>query len=108
MIGFVGLSHLGIVSSVATAARKFSVIAHHPDPVLCDELNHGRLPIFEPGLVELLQANWSRILFTADAKELRRCELIYLSLDIPTDDAGRADVSLLDQLLDRAVQNAPT
>ena len=103
MIGFAGLSHLGIVSSIATAAKGFEVIAYGETAALCDRLNEGKIPFFEPELEELLASNKQRIHFTADASELSRCEVIYFALDVPTDDSGRSDLSALDQLIERVV-----
>jgi UDPglucose 6-dehydrogenase len=103
MIGFAGLSHLGIVSSIATAAKGFEVIAYGEDAVLCERLNHGDPPFFEPELKELLAANQSRIKFTADAHALSQCEVIYFALDVPTDDEGGSDLSPLAQLIERVV-----
>lgn len=103
MIGFAGLSHLGIVSSIAAAAKGFEVIAYGEDAAVCDKLNRGEPPFFEPGLAELLASNQSRIHFTADPSELNSCEVVYLSLDVPTDDNGNSDLSPLDQLIERVV-----
>ena len=56
MIGFIGLSHLGIVYSLATAAKGFEVLGFDPDPALCAGLSAGKLPVCEPGLEELLES----------------------------------------------------
>lgn len=103
MIGFAGLSHLGIVSSVAAVSRGFEVLAYHPDAELCSRLTAGEVPLFEPGLAELLAANREHIRFTADPAELARCELIYLSIDMPSDEA---DSSALHDLADDVLHHA--
>lgn len=90
MIGFAGLSHLGIVSSVATASKGFEVIAYHPDAELCARLSSGNLPLFEPGLAELLAAHRERIRFTADPRELGGCDVVYLSIDMPSEEDDRS------------------
>jgi UDPglucose 6-dehydrogenase len=107
MIGFAGLSHLGIVSSTAAAARGLPVVAFHPDAARCEQLSQGRLPIFEPALAELLQASASRLRFTDNPAELRRCPLVYLSLDIPTGDDGKADLEPFEELLFQIVPHLP-
>jgi UDPglucose 6-dehydrogenase len=106
MIGFAGLSHLGLVSGMAAAAKGFDVIAYGEDGGLCDRLNRGEFPFFEPGLEELWTANRSRINFTAEAAELSRCQVIYLSLDVATDENGGSDLSGLTDLIDRVVAAA--
>jgi UDPglucose 6-dehydrogenase len=104
MIGFAGLSHLGIVSSIATAAKGFEVVAYDPDASLCAALGQGRLPVSEPGLPDLLAANRTRIRFSADPAELGRCQVIYLSKDVPTDQDNRSDLTAFDPLVKQMVQ----
>ncbi|HEY0322903.1 MAG TPA: nucleotide sugar dehydrogenase [Pyrinomonadaceae bacterium] len=106
MIGFAGLSHLGIVSSIATAAKGFEVVAYGETETLCERLNSGQPPFFEPGLAELLTSNQARINFTADASRLAGCEVIYFALDVPTDDQGKSDLSPLVALLKKVIQLA--
>lgn len=105
MIGFIGLSHLGIVYGAATDAKGFDVLGFDPDPALCAELNSGHLPIAEPGLPELVEANRSRLHFTADPSELAKCELVFFSLDVPTDEANRSNLEPLRQLLERTARH---
>lgn len=105
MIGFVGLSHLGIVSSIATAAKGFDVLAFDPNSTLCDDLNRGQLPVLEPDLPELLANNQSRISFTADPTKLSQCDPIYFSVDVATDADNRSDLGMLKQLIETVIPN---
>jgi UDPglucose 6-dehydrogenase len=98
VIGFAGLSHLGIVSSAAAAARGFAVVAYDPRPELADSLREGRPPVHEPGLAELLAANAGRLRFTADAEALAACAVVVLSIDVPTGEDNRSDLSAIDRL----------
>src|SRR5437588_446153 len=107
MIGFVGLSHLGIVSSIAAAAKGFDIVAYDPDAALCDALQQGRVPLFEPNLDELLVAARERIRFTSDAAELSRCGLIYFAQDVPTDGANQSILTDLTLRLEQAAGLAP-
>lgn len=101
MIGFAGLSHLGIITSVVTASKGHRVYAYDPDSVLCHRLKAGDLPILEPGLPELFAACQSRILFTDDVAALKECGLIFFSMDVPTDRDNRSDLSPLHRLIDK-------
>ena len=47
---FVGLSHLGIVSSIAWASFGRAVVGYDPDADRVKALEQGRFPIHEPGL----------------------------------------------------------
>ena len=99
MIGFVGLSHLGIVYGLATAANGFAVVGFDRDAALCGRLAQGQFPVSEPGLNELFASNQSRLTFTADATALAQCRVVFYSLDVPTDDAGHSDLGPLRELI---------
>jgi UDPglucose 6-dehydrogenase len=100
MIGFIGLSHLGIVYGTATAAHGFDVLGFDPNAALCVELSNGHFPVAEPGLPELFAANRQRLRFTADASELSKCDVVFFSLDVPTDEANRSNLEPLRQLIE--------
>jgi len=104
MIGFIGLSHLGIVSSLATAAKDFDVLGFDTDAILCAKLAAGKFPIAEPGLDELFQQHRARIRFSAEPSELRKCDLVFYSLDVPTDAENRSNLEPLRKLI---AQTAP-
>ncbi len=106
MIGFAGLSHLGLVSGIATASKGFAVIGYDPDALLCDDLTRGRLPVFEPGLPELLAKNRPRLRFTADPAALSACDVVVFARDVPTDDQGRSDLAPLRRLIDDVLPHA--
>lgn len=99
MIGFVGLSHLGIVYGLATAAKGFDVVGFDRDGALCERLGQGHFPVSEPGLEELFNANRERLNFTADVSALTKCSVVFYSLDVPTDVGNRSDLGPLRQLL---------
>lgn len=103
MIGFAGLSHLGIVSSIAMASKGFEVIAYDRRPNLCGDLALGRLPILEPDLPKLLTTGRARLRFAADLTALAACDVIYFSLDVPTDQENRSDLSGLHRLIEEVV-----
>lgn len=103
MIGFVGLSHLGIVSSIATASKGFQVAAYDPDPNLCDALRKSQLPIAEPGLSELLDSNRDQIGFSSDPSILNQCAVVYISKDTTTGDDGASDLTAIQSLIDAII-----
>lgn len=99
MIGFVGLSHLGIVSSIATASKNFDVIAFDPNRELVSSLRQGNLPFFEPDLPQLLQSCRQRIEFTFDIKQLEKCDIVYISQDVKTNAQNISDIEALRSLI---------
>ncbi len=108
MIGFVGLSHLGLVYSLATAAKGFDVAAFHPDAALAARCNAGTFPIEEPGFVDLFQAHRGRISYTADIGGLADCDLVFFALDIRTDETNRSDTAPLTRLIEETIPKLRT
>lgn len=98
-VGFAGLTHLGIVSSAAAAAKGAAVVAFDPDAGLVACLQKGELPIHEPGLEKLIAAHRARLEYTSAAGDLTRCDLVYICPDVATDDRGQSDLSGLVPLL---------
>jgi UDPglucose 6-dehydrogenase len=108
-IGFAGLSHLGIVYSAASAARGFEVVAFDPRPELVADLTAGRSPVVEPGLAELCREHRSKLHYTSDVKQLAQCRLVFVALDVATNDANESDLAPLESLLARVIpQLAPS
>lgn len=99
MIGFIGLSHLGLNYSLATAAKGFDVVAYDPDEALAARCARGEFPIEEPGFIELFAANRARLSYTADAGDLAQCDLIFYALDIRTNERNESDTEPLTKLI---------
>src|SRR4051794_10436909 len=99
IIGYAGMTHLGLCSAIAAASKGFSILGFDPDTDLVRRLDSGTLPVVEPDLDGLLRDNRASIRFTADPARIRECDLIYIAPDVPTDDAGKSDLAELDRLL---------
>lgn len=98
-IGYAAMTHLGLNSAVAAAEKGFDTICFDADGGLIARLQKGDLPVLEPDLPELLAKNASRLTFTAEPRDLARCDVVYVALDVPTDDTGKSDLAGLDRLL---------
>jgi UDPglucose 6-dehydrogenase len=99
LIGFAGLTHLGLNSAVATAAHGFQVVGYHDDSLLVAQLNGGQPHVLEPGLPELLKENQGRLTFSANSKSLINCDIVYIAVDVPTDDQGTSDLAPIHLML---------
>lgn len=104
-IGFVGMTHLGLCSSIAAASKGFTTLGFDPQAALVMNLEAGNLPVVEPELDDLLRDNRARMTFSADAAKLRDCDVVYVAPDVATDDAGGSDLSVLDDLLTLTLAN---
>jgi UDPglucose 6-dehydrogenase len=100
MIGFAGLSHLGLNYGLAAAAKGFDVVAFDPDAALVGRLREGRFPIEEPGFRELHAAHASRIHYTTDPGELGKCSVVFFALDVQTNERNESDLGPLMSLID--------
>lgn len=100
VVAYCGMTHLGLVSGTAAAAKGFPTILFDPDATLVARLERAELPVSEPGLDAAFAAGRGRLTITAAAADLGRADVVYLAPDVPTDDAGASDLSAVRRLLD--------
>lgn len=100
VVGFVGMTHLGLVSASAVASVGFETICFDRDETLVTDLNEGRLRVLEPALAELIASNGARQTYSTDASDIARCDVVYIAPDIATDDKGLSDTRCLRELID--------
>lgn len=98
-IACVGMTHLGLIHTVAFAEKGFSLIAYDDNEQLITQLQQQKLPVNEPQLEELVLANVRRLQFTSDLKQLTTCDLVFIASDVPTDDKGNSDLRVIDELI---------
>lgn len=108
VIGFAGMTHLGLVSGVSASEKGFSLVCFDPDAARIAALRKGELPVSEPQLDELVRKNAARLKFTADTADLKSCDVIYVAPDVATDDRGQSDLQTINALLDTVFAAART
>jgi len=106
VIGFAGMTHLGLVSGVCAAEKGFRTVCYDPDRSRIDALARGELPVAEPQLDGLVARNRARLSFTAALPDIAACDVIYVAPDVPTDDAGGSDLGPIGGLLDQVFEGA--
>jgi UDPglucose 6-dehydrogenase len=92
----IGLWHLGLVTSACLADLGRTVIGFDSDPELIAGLGSGRLPLFEPGLEELVAKGIAeeRLRFTADPQEaLTGAAYAIIAHDTTVDERDESDLS---------------
>lgn len=102
-VAVAGLWHLGLVSAAALADMGYEATGFEPDAEKIAKLNRAELPLFEPGLEELVKKDLSKkaLKFTADAKEaVSGVSVVLLTYDTPVDDQDQIDLTLLEKTLD--------
>ncbi|HLP76316.1 MAG TPA: nucleotide sugar dehydrogenase, partial [Candidatus Paceibacterota bacterium] len=108
-ITVLGLWHLGSVTA-ACCARHFRVVGLDFDDANIAALNHGKAPLFEPGLNELIAAGISakKLSFTTDAAAAcADADILWLCLDTPVNDQDESDVESVLGNLRRALPHLP-
>ena len=106
VVGFVGMTHLGLVSGVAASEKGFQVVCFDPDADRIARLGRGDLPVNEPQLDMLFISNAQRLTFSSDPATLAMCDVVYVAPDVATDDAGDSDLTQITTLLKLAFQAA--
>ena len=106
LVGFAGMTHLGLVSGICAAEKGFKVLCFDTDPTRIDPLKRTILPISEPQLLELAARNAERLTFSSSREDLAGCDVIYVAPDIPTDQFGKSDLMPLGMLLELVQQSA--
>lgn len=99
VIGFAGMTHLGINSAAGALGHGFETVCFDADSALIQRLKAGELPVSEPGLPELLNQHAGRVLYTDAIINLSRCDVVYIATDVPTDDQGQSDLSGISLLI---------
>ena len=100
VIGFAGMTHLGLVSSIAAAEKGFDLICYDPDTSRITDINICNLSVSEPQLNDLLVKNRERLTFVAEISHLQQCDVVYIAPDVATDDNGQSDLDTIKALLD--------
>ncbi len=94
-ISIVGTGYVGLVSGTCFAETGITVTCVDLDKKKIDGLNNGIIPIFEPGLENMVNKNVSkkRLFFTTEIKEsLKDCEAVFIAVGTPPDEDGSADL----------------
>ncbi len=105
VIGYAGMTHLGLLSASAAAAQGFRTIAYDDDATLIERLQRGSLPVIEPGLPELIAQHANDLVFSADVAALGACDLVYVAVDVPTDDQAQSDLRPIRSMVERVTPN---
>ena len=94
-IAIVGTGYVGLVSGTCFAEMGANVTCVDVDVNKINKLKNGEMPIYEPGLKELVERNvaYKRLHFTTDLTEvLDDVEVVFSAVGTPPDEDGSADL----------------
>src|SRR5687768_16005311 len=95
-LAFIGAGYVGLVSGTALAEIGHSVILVDNNKEKVAKLKAGKIPIFEPGLEELVTKNVKakRSSFTTSLKvAVKQADVIFIAVNTPPQADGKADLS---------------
>jgi len=86
-IAMIGTGYVGLVSGVCFSDFGHDVICVDKDPAKIDRLKEGEIPIFEPGLQDLMAKNVAagRLTFSLDlAEAVHGADAVFIAVGTPT------------------------
>ena len=94
-IAVIGTGYVGLVTGTCFAESGNDVVCVDKDAAKVERLRGGDIPIYEPGLAELVRRNDrdGRLKFTTDlAAGIAEAELVFIAVGTPQGDDGGADL----------------
>jgi len=99
-VAMIGAGYVGLVSGACFADFGHQVTCIDKDAARIAALKRGEIPIFEPGLAELVESNvrQGRLEFAAEASRIGEAEAIFIAVGTPSRRGdGHADLSFVYQ-----------
>jgi UDPglucose 6-dehydrogenase len=100
-IGVIGAGWVGLVTAACFAELGHDVYVRDVIQEKVDALKAGEVPIYEPGLSEMLLRNAERLHYTLDMGDvLPSAELLFCCVDTPPSYSGDADLSRVNRVVE--------
>jgi UDPglucose 6-dehydrogenase len=100
-VGVIGAGYVGLVTGVCLASLGFQVTIRDIDEAKVGRLERGDVPIYEPGLAELMAEHAERVTFTLSLELLlERSDIVFVAVDTPPTYSGDADLSRVMSVVD--------
>jgi UDPglucose 6-dehydrogenase len=96
----IGVGYVGLVTGACLADLGNRVVCLNRNQVKADNLKKGIMPIYEPGLEEIVRRNYAagRLDFTTSYDEaLNDVEYVFIAVDTPSGAEGEADLAHVNQ-----------
>jgi UDPglucose 6-dehydrogenase len=108
-IAIFGAGYVGLVTGACFADLGHEVVVRDVLPERVEALRAGKVPIYEPGLDEVLERSSERISFTLDVREaVAGADFLYVAVGTPPTYAGDADLSAVWTVVDELPDDART
>jgi UDPglucose 6-dehydrogenase len=109
-VGVIGTGYVGLVTATCLAEAGHHLTCVDNDPRKIQMLREGRVPIYEPGLEEMVARNVAngRMCFSeSTAEAARENELLFIAVGTPGREDGTADLSFIEAVSRDIAANLP-
>lgn len=110
-IAIIGTGYVGLVSGTCFAEMGVNVCCIDKDQTKIEALRRGEIPIYEPGLAELVAKNRAqgRLSFYTDLGEvINEVDILFIAVGTPTGEGGEADLQYVFAVAEEIGQLATT
>jgi UDPglucose 6-dehydrogenase len=100
-LAIIGSGYVGLVTGACFADVGHNVVCVDNDPQKIEALQAGKVPIYEPGLEEVIHRNVSahRLRFTGSIQEgVENSQIIFIAVPTPQQPNGDVDLSFLEKV----------
>jgi UDPglucose 6-dehydrogenase len=107
-ITVIGSGYVGLVTGTCLADFGHQVNCVDIDEFKIDMLNTGGIPIYEPGLKELVERNseQNRLYFSTDiALHISSAEVVFIGVGTPSDEDGKVDMTYVESVVKTISEN---
>lgn len=111
IITVIGTGYVGLITGACLADLGHTVICTDNDQKKIELLNSGIIPIYEPGLEQLVQTNVAaqRLIFTHDIDDaIERADAIFIAVGTPMRADGYADLSAFNSVFSKIIPHLDT
>lgn len=106
-ISIIGTGYVGLVTGTCFSEMGNTVYCVDTDESKITKLKNAILPIYEPGLEEMVKRNYKegQLLFTTNIKEALECsQICFIAVGTPMDEDGSADLKYVLQVAEQIGQ----
>ncbi len=105
-IGIIGTGYVGLTTGACLAYLGHKVICVDKDENKIKKLINGEVPIYEPGIEDILKRHKENICYTTDIKKaVKESEALFVAVGTPSGKDGSIDMSFFKKAIEEIAEN---